>query len=107
MSEYIIEKLPKEGKLVNLNPDRVTRRFERALIRLKVPHFRFPDLRHYATSVMHAIVVPDQYIMARGGWASDGTLKRIHRGTMEDYNTIFTEKIIDHFETMQHEMQHE
>lgn len=107
MPEYIIKKLPKEGKLVDLNPDQVTRRFERALTRLKVPHFRFHDLRHYAASVMHAIGVPDQYIMARGGWSSDGTLKRIYRGTMEDYNTIFTEKIIDHFETMQHKVQHE
>lgn len=26
---------------------------------------------------------------------------------MEEYNTVFTEKIIDHFETMQHEMQHD
>ena len=106
MPEYIIKKLPDKGKLVDLNPDQVTRRFERALTRLNVPHFRFHDLRHYAASVMHAIGVPDQYIMARGGWSSDGTLKRIYRGTMEDYNTIFTGKIIDHFETMQHEMQH-
>jgi len=106
MPEYIIKKLPDKGKLVNLNPDQVTRRFERALTKLNVPHFRFHDLRHYAASVMHAIGVPDQYIMARGGWSSDGTLKRIYRGTMEDYNTIFTGKIIDHFETMQHEMQH-
>jgi roadblock/LC7 domain-containing protein len=45
--------------------------------------------------------------LARGGWSSDGTLKRIYRGTMEEYNTVFTEKIIDHFETMQHEMQHD
>ncbi len=107
MPEYIIKKLPGDGKLVNLNPDQVTRRFERALTRLNVPHFRFHDLRHYAASVMHAIGVPDQYIMARGGWSSDGTLKRIYRGTMEDYNTIFTGKIIEHFETMQHELQHD
>lgn len=106
MPDYIIKKLPSSGRLVKLNPDQVTRRFERAQNKLEIPHFRFHDLRHYAASVMHAIGVPDQYIMARGGWSSDGTLKRIYRGTMEDYEKVFTDKIVNHFDTMQHEIQH-
>ena len=107
MPDFVIAKLPDAGPLVNLNPDQVTRRFERALKRLELPHFRFHDLRHYAASMMHAIGIPDVYIMERGGWSSDGTLKRIYRNSMDDYRRKFTDKMFGHFEIMQHEMQHE
>lgn len=45
--------------------------------KLDIPHFRFHDLRYYSASIMHAIGVPDVYIMERGGWSSDKTLKKI------------------------------
>ncbi len=107
MPEYVIDILPKDGQLVNLTPSKITNRFAKALNKLSVPHFRFHDLRHYAASVMHAIGVPDQYIMARGGWATDSTLKQIYRGTMSDYFDSFNKKIIGHFNDMQHEIQHD
>lgn len=106
MPQFVIDKCPKEGRIVNLNPDQVTHRFMRALRRLDVPKFRFHDLRHYAASIMHAIGVPDQYIMQRGGWSSDKTLKAIYRGTIRDYEEKYTSMTISHFEDMQHEMQH-
>ena len=76
----VMEILPVFGRLVNLNPDQITRRHERALNALEIEHFRFHDLRHYTASIMHALKIPDQYIMGRGGWASDKTLKRVYRG---------------------------
>lgn len=68
--------------------------------------FRFHDLRHYSASIMHAIGVPDVYIMERGGWSSDHTLKRIYCGAMDDFSQKFTNLTNEHFTTMQHEMQH-
>lgn len=106
MPQFVIDKCPKEGRIVNLNPDQVTHRFMRALRHLDVPSFRFHDLRHYAASIMHAIGVPDQYIMQRGGWSSDKTLKAIYRGTIKDYEEKYTDMTLSHFEGMQHEMQH-
>lgn len=106
MPQFVIDKCPKEGRIVNLNPDQVTHRFMRALRHLDVPSFRFHDLRHYAASIMHAIGVPDQYIMQRGGWSSDKTLKAIYRGTIKDYEEKYTNMTLSHFEGMQHEMQH-
>lgn len=106
MPQFVMEKCPKEGRIVNLNPDQVTHRFMRALRRLDIPKFRFHDLRHYAASIMHAIGVPDQYIMQRGGWSSDKTLKAIYRGTIKDYEEKYTDMTLSHFEDMQHEMQH-
>lgn len=74
---------------------------------LNLKPFRFHDLRHYAASIMHAIGVPDQYIMQRGGWGSDRTLKAIYRGTIEEYTQKYTDITLSHFDNMQHEIQHE
>ena len=56
---------------------------------------------------MHAIGIPDQYIMARGGWKTDTVLKAVYRNVINDEQKKFTDKINSHFTTMQHEMQHE
>jgi len=58
---------------------------------------RFHDLRHYAASILHAIGVPDQYIMARGGWSTDGTLKAVYRNTLADQSKLYNEKAVSHF----------
>ena len=55
---------------------------------------------------MHAIGVPDAYIMQRGGWVSDGTLKQIYRGSMDDYQRQFTDVILSHFDRIQDKIQH-
>lgn len=107
MPDFVIKKFPRKGRLVDLNPDQVTHRFEKALKSLEIPHFRFHDLRHYAASIMHAIGIPDQYIMQRGGWSSDHTLKTIYRGTIEEYTQKYNDMALQHFDKMQHEMQHE
>lgn len=55
-----------DGRLIKATPDQITHRFLRAIKSSGLPPFRFHDLRHYAASIMHAIGVPDQYIMQRG-----------------------------------------
>lgn len=106
--EFVIERIEGiSGRLVKATPDQITNRFARAIRYSHLPHFRFHDLRHYAASIMHALGVPDQYIMGRGGWSSDRVLKEIYRGEMDDQKKKFTNTIFEHFEDMQHEMQHE
>jgi integrase family protein len=106
MPDYIIKELPISGRLVNLNPNQITHRFAKTLKTLNIQSFRFHDLRHYAASMMHALGVPDVYIMQRGGWSSDATLKNIYRGVMNDYKEKFTNKVFEHLENMQHEISH-
>ena len=106
MPDYIIKELPATGKLVNLNPNQITHRFAKILKYLEIQSFRFHDLRHYAASMMHAIGVPDVYIMQRGGWASDGTLKNIYRGVMDDYNERFTSRVLEHIKDISHDISH-
>ncbi len=98
MPDFVIDLLPSEGKIVTINPNELTQRFINAIDRLQIPKFRFHDLRHYSASVMHAIGVPDVYIMQRGGWSSDYTLKNIYRGSMDDFQKKFTEMTNSHFE---------
>lgn len=106
MPDFVIDILPKSGKLVNINPNQITSQFSRTIKKIGIPSFRFHDLRHYAASIMHAIGIPDVYIMQRGGWSSDSTLKRIYRGSIEDYQRQYTKDILTHYEGMQHEIQH-
>lgn len=47
---------------------------------------------------MHAIGVPDQYIMERGGWKSDKVLKQVYRGTLTEYQKKYTEMTNGYFE---------
>lgn len=99
MPKEIIKLFPKTDRIVNLNPNQITHRFARALKTLNIQYFRFHE-RHYAAGMLHAIGIPDVYIMQRGGWASDGTLKKIYRGVMDDYKEKFTEKAFEHMNGM-------
>ena len=96
-----------EGRIVKATPDQITNRFARAVKYSKLQHFRFHDLRHYAASIMHAIGVPDQYILRRGGWSSDQVMKTVYRNVIDIENAKQTKKIVSHFDSMQHEMQHD
>ena len=49
---------------------------------------------------MHAIGVPDAYIMERGGWGNDGTLKNVYRHAMEDQREKMSDMTNGHFDAM-------
>lgn len=72
------------GRIVQITPDDITRDFGRLLKKHGLNHFRFHDLRHYSASIQHALGIPDSYIMQRGGWGNDGTLKAVYRHTISD-----------------------
>lgn len=108
--QFVIDLFPESGNLVNINPNQITDRHRRAVLALGLPEFRFHDLRHYAASIMHALGIPDQYIMLKGGWKTDSTLKKIYRGAIDDYILKFQNVALSHFENMrdmQHKMHHD
>ena len=56
---------------------------------------------------MHAIGVPDQYILQRGGWASDGVMKTVYRNAISDESVKQNTIINQHFELISHDISHE
>lgn len=78
-------------------PAALSDRYMRARDRAGLPHFRLHDLRHYAASILHAIGIPDQYIMQRGGWKTDHVMKRVYRDTISDVEKEMNAKINDYF----------
>lgn len=85
-----------EDYVIQSTPAAISDAFSRLRTRLGMS-CRFHDLRHYAASILHAIGVPDQYIMERGGWSTDGTLKAVYRNTLSDKSKQFSDKANDYF----------
>ena len=80
MSHDIIEKIQKQGYVTKIqNTHIITSRFERIVNKIGCKGVRFHDLRHWCASFLHAQGVPDQYIMARGGWKTDAVMKAVYR----------------------------
>lgn len=108
MPDFIIKRISGiEGRIVKASPDVISNRFRRAVKFSGLHPFRFHDLRHYSASIMHAIGVPDQYILQRGGWASDGIMKSVYRNTIDLESEKQNKKINNHFEKVSHEISHE
>ena len=105
---WVIQKLKQasESGYVFMNPDHVSTRFSKICKRLGID-IRFHDLRHYYASLMKALDVPDLYAMRRMGHATPNMLRNVYQHIMDDKDKQVTEVINKHFETMQHEMQHE
>lgn len=101
--DFVIESLKGiNGRIITSAPDVLSNRFKRTVERIGGPHFRFHDLRHYSASIMHAIGIPDQYIMSRGGWASDIVMKRVYRNVIDIEEARQTKKITQHFQKLSH-----
>ena len=86
-----------EEYVVDMTPAALSDRFGRLRNRLGLK-CRFHDLRHYAVSILHAIGIPDQYLMERGGWSNDGTLKAVYRNTLSDKSKAFSDRANDYFQ---------
>jgi integrase len=99
--KFVIEKIKNiNGRLVEMTPNAITKMFEREIKKCGLPHFRFHDLRHYAVSTLHAINVPDKYIMSRGGWATNYTMNNVYNHTLKNAKDQTEEKITAHFNSV-------
>lgn len=86
------------GRIVDKTPQNVSTNFNRMLKNNGIPHFRFHDLRHYNVSILHAMGIPDKYIMAQGGWATNYTMQNVYNHILEDKQSQFAKQISNHFE---------
>lgn len=96
--DFVIQRLSGiDGRILNMKPYNVTKALKRALKKNNLPDFRFHDLRHYAASILHAIGIPDQYIMNYGGWKTDYVMKSVYRNAIDEETQKMNDKISDHF----------
>jgi len=84
------------GRICPIALSTITHEFDKLRDRLGL-RCRFHDLRHYYASTLHAIGIPDQYIMEQGGWKSDYILKSVYRNTMDDFRAQNASKINAYF----------
>lgn len=99
--DFVAQKwVGRQGRIVNLTPNNITDRFRSCLSRADLPHFRFHDLRHYSASIQHALGIPDSYIMQRGGWGNDGTLKAVYRHALSDKTKEMDKIANQHFKEL-------
>ena len=108
---FVIERFAGiEGRLIDIpNPNALSNRFSKLMKKSGLPRFRLHDLRHYSASIMHALKIPDQYVVERGGWKTDYVMKRIYRHSLPDKQKEFTDITNNHFETLvkKHDTKHD
>lgn len=96
----VTNRIKKRGYVTKWTPAALSHQFTRKLAELKIDHFRFHDLRHFSASFQIALGIPPEYIMERGGWNTNTTMRRyIHaldeqRAQMsEKTNAAFSEML--------------
>lgn len=99
--DFVIDKIKGiEGKITDISPAHITRRFKKILINNNIPIFRFHDLRHYNVSILHSMNVPDKYIMARGGWQTNYTMNNVYNHALKSKQSEYDAKISEHFKNL-------
>lgn len=75
-------------------------RLKTILKRNGLPDIRFHDLRHTAASVMLTLNVPDKYAQARGGWATNHTMKTVYQHTMATKRNSVDQSIDAYYDSL-------
>ena len=73
---YVTDLIKKKGHITTLRMDYLTKSFQRKMKDAGLQKYRFHDLRHYSASFQIALGIPPQYVMDRGGWETDYSMKR-------------------------------
>lgn len=87
-----------KGKLFTLHPSTTLERFQRLLAKNGLPKYTIQSLRHCFAATMHALNVPDKYIMEMGGWGTNSVMKNIYQYTFEDETKTIKEKANSYYD---------
>lgn len=82
--DFVLDSIPKTGKVVNIPTAQITNRFCRAVAKLPVEPFSFHDLRHFYASMAHNHGMSDITIQSSAGWSSSSTMKDIYWGEIAE-----------------------
>lgn len=105
---FVIDAILTKGYITTYKPGTLPKKLKEIQIKNDIPLFRFHDLRHYSASIMHAMGIPDAYIMQRGGWKSDTVLKSVYRHSLSDKEKEMNNKANKYFSKLCNtKMQHD
>ena len=98
LPHFVIQKIIEHGSITELLPYQVSNRFWKTQARLGIVPYSFHSLRHYNASYLHAIGIPDAYIMARGGWATPHIMQSVYRHALADRIDPMDLKAVESFQ---------
>ena len=88
LPHFVIERIRERGHITHLLPCQVSDKFWKKQLRLGIRPYCFHSLRHFHASYLHALNIPDAYIMARGGWSSPAVMQSVYRHALADKATL-------------------
>ena len=100
--DYILEKvkaLP-DGAIYTHDANYILKRLHAVCEAQGLPGVRLHDLRHINASVGLLLGVPDKYMMERGGWSTDQTMKYRYQHTYASEKAAADDMINRHFEQL-------
>lgn len=102
MPQFVIDRIHEVGHITKdgQTPDGLSKAFKKFLARNGFEYYRFHDLRHFCCSHLHAIGVPDIYIMQRSGHATTTVLREVYTHTLQSQSKEETKKILSSFEAI-------
>lgn len=77
--DSLVEEISDRGCIYEGSPAMMNKYLQATLKKLNIPQFRFHDLRAFYCSYAHSCGIPDNVVMASGGWRSDFTMKKHYR----------------------------
>ncbi len=84
LPHFVVEKIRERGHITTLLPSQVSNRFWKRQRNLGIRPYCFHSLRHFHASYLHALNIPDAYIMQRGGWSSPSVMQSVYRHALAD-----------------------
>lgn len=88
LPHFVVERIHERGHITHLLPCQVSDKFWKKQLRLGIRPYCFHSLRHFHASYLHALNIPDAYIMARGGWSSPAVMQSVYRHALADKATL-------------------
>ena len=102
LTKKIADKCKEVGKgyLFDMTPVQVLYYFKRLLKKNGLPPYTMHSLRHCFAATLHAMNVPDKYIMEMGGWSSDYVMKQVYQYTFDDETSKIKKSANTYFENI-------
>ena len=95
MPQDVIDKIMAKGYICDTDKPRIlTLRFERLVKKCGLDGVRFHDLRHFGASYLHSKGVPEEYILARGGWSTGSVMKTVYRHALASKEDAIGKEIV-------------